>query len=234
VSQLVDAGVTWTILGHSERRQICGESDEVRLRLLHEVTLTRASSSRARPRLPLQVVLASSCAAAKASRLDAPAAQCFLTDSATRRWQHRYYCGEAAEGRRPSGQHRAVVQDCHCLRAHLVGRAPSWEPFANSNRAIGTGKVATTDQAQEVHAAIRAFLAKEVSQPVADATRILYGGSVNEKNCKDLAKQPDIDGFLVGGASLKPACETLFLLAFCVLTFRQSSTLSIPRFEVKH
>jgi Triosephosphate isomerase len=107
------------------------------------------------------------------------------------------------------------------------------EPSADSNRAIGTGKVATTDQAQEVHAAIRAFLAKEVSQPVADATRILYGGSVNEKNCKDLAKQPDIDGFLVGGASLKPACETVFLLAFCLLTFRQSSTLSIPRFEAR-
>jgi len=47
---------------------------------------------------------------------------------------------------------------------------------------------------------------------VADETRILYGGSVNEKNCKDLAKQPDIDGFLVGGASLKPACETAILL----------------------
>jgi triosephosphate isomerase (TIM) len=71
--------------------------------------------------------------------------------------------------------------------------------------------VATNDQAQEVHAAIRAFLAKEVSQAVADATRILYGGSVNEKNCKDLAKQPDIDGFLVGGASLKPACEMAIL-----------------------
>jgi triosephosphate isomerase len=51
---------------------------------------------------------------------------------------------------------------------------------------------------------------------VADATRILYGGSVNEKNCKELAKQPDIDGFLVGGASLKPACEMFQLvLAHC-------------------
>jgi triosephosphate isomerase len=71
--------------------------------------------------------------------------------------------------------------------------------------AIGTGKVATTAQAQEVHAAIRAWLKKEVSEKVADETRIIYGGSVNEKNCKDLSKQPDIDGFLVGGASLKPA-----------------------------
>lgn len=72
------------------------------------------------------------------------------------------------------------------------------------HRAIGTGKVATTEQAQEVHAAIRSWLAK-VSQSAADNTRIIYGGSVSEKNCRDLAKEKDIDGFLVGGASLKPA-----------------------------
>jgi triosephosphate isomerase len=74
-----------------------------------------------------------------------------------------------------------------------------------STRAIGTGKVATTEQAQEVHAAIREWLKKEVSPEAAEKTRILYGGSVNEKNCGELAKQADIDGFLVGGASLKPA-----------------------------
>ena len=73
--------------------------------------------------------------------------------------------------------------------------------------AIGTGKVATTEQAQEVHAAIRNWLKTEVSAKAAEETRIIYGGSVSEKNCKDLSKQPDIDGFLVGGASLKPACE---------------------------
>lgn len=72
-------------------------------------------------------------------------------------------------------------------------------------RAIGTGKVATTEQAQEVHAAIREWLKKEVSSEAAEKTRILYGGSVTEKNSGELAKQPDIDGFLVGGASLKPA-----------------------------
>ncbi|KAJ3338343.1 pH-response regulator protein palA/rim20 [Gonapodya sp. JEL0774] len=69
--------------------------------------------------------------------------------------------------------------------------------------AIGTGKVATPDQAQEVHHAIRSWLAENVSPEVAEATRIQYGGSVNEKNCVELAKKPDIDGFLVGGASLK-------------------------------
>ena len=76
-------------------------------------------------------------------------------------------------------------------------------------RAIGTGKVATTEQAQEVHAAIRKWLDKTISKDAAEKTRIIYGGSVSEKNCKDLAKQTDIDGFLVGGASLKPACECL-------------------------
>lgn len=75
--------------------------------------------------------------------------------------------------------------------------------------AIGTGKVASTEQAEEVHAAIRQWLKKEVSEKAAEETRIIYGGSVTEKNCKELAKQPDIDGFLVGGASLKPACKSL-------------------------
>jgi len=54
-------------------------------------------------------------------------------------------------------------------------------------------------------------LKKAVSQEAADNTRILYGGSVTEKNSAELAKQPDVDGFLVGGASLKPACEFFFL-----------------------
>jgi len=77
---------------------------------------------------------------------------------------------------------------------------------------IGTGKVATTEQAQEVHAEIRKWLGKALGQEVADATRILYGGSVSAKNCKELAKQPDIDGFLVGGASLKPECKLCWCL----------------------
>ena len=73
-------------------------------------------------------------------------------------------------------------------------------------RAIGTGKVATTEQAQEVHKAIREWLGEKLSSQAAESTRIIYGGSVSEKNCKELAKEKDIDGFLVGGASLKPAC----------------------------
>jgi len=69
---------------------------------------------------------------------------------------------------------------------------------------IGTGVTASPEQAQETHAAIRAYLATEVSTAFAEAVRIQYGGSANAKNAADLSKQPDVDGFLVGGASLKP------------------------------
>lgn len=69
--------------------------------------------------------------------------------------------------------------------------------------AIGTGKVASPEQAQEVHAAIRARLAEKVSAEVAAKTRILYGGSVKGSNAKELLACADIDGALVGGASLK-------------------------------
>merc|ERR1712187_443380 len=70
--------------------------------------------------------------------------------------------------------------------------------------AIGTGKVATPDQAQEAHAAIRKMLTSAVSEDVAEGVRIIYGGSVTPENCKELIAKADIDGFLVGGASLKP------------------------------
>eukprot|EP00913_Durusdinium_trenchii_P026263 g24642.t1 len=71
--------------------------------------------------------------------------------------------------------------------------------------AIGTGKVATPDQAEETQAAIRAYLKEAVSAEVADKVRIQYGGSVTPENCKELITKPNIDGFLVGGASLKPS-----------------------------
>lgn len=78
----------------------------------------------------------------------------------------------------------------------VVAYEPVW--------AIGTGKVATPDQAQETQAAIRAYLREAVSAEVADKVRIQYGGSVTPDNCAELISKPDIDGFLVGGASLKP------------------------------
>ncbi|GMI83547.1 triosephosphate isomerase, PLASTID ISOFORM TRIOSE PHOSPHATE ISOMERASE [Hibiscus trionum] len=83
---------------------------------------------------------------------------------------------------------------------------PSWDNVVIAYEpvwAIGTGKVATPQQAQEVHVAVRDWLKKNISEEVASKTRIIYGGSVNGSNCGELAKQEDIDGFLVGGASLK-------------------------------
>lgn len=115
-------------------------------------------------------------------------------------------CGESLEQREAgktidvvNAQLKAVAEklDKKDWDKVVIAYEPIW--------AIGTGKVATTEQAQEVHAAIRKWLGEVVGADVAEKTRILYGGSVNEKNCKELAKQADIDGFLVGGASLKPA-----------------------------
>lgn len=69
--------------------------------------------------------------------------------------------------------------------------------------AIGTGKVATTDQAQEVHAFIRGLLVKLYGEPVAQKVRILYGGSMKPANAPELLSQKDIDGGLIGGAALE-------------------------------
>ena len=77
----------------------------------------------------------------------------------------------------------------------VVAYEPVW--------AIGTGVVATPEQAQEVHAYVRRWAQEHVSPAVADTLRILYGGSVSDANCETLANLEDVDGFLVGGASLK-------------------------------
>jgi triosephosphate isomerase len=76
----------------------------------------------------------------------------------------------------------------------IIAYEPVW--------AIGTGKVATPDQAQEVHAFIRGKLA-QLNAGVAEQVKILYGGSMNPSNAAELLSQPDIDGGLIGGASLK-------------------------------
>jgi triosephosphate isomerase len=78
----------------------------------------------------------------------------------------------------------------------VVAYEPVW--------AIGTGRVATPEQAEDTHLQIRNWIASNVSQEVADNMRIIYGGSVNGSNCATLIQCPNIDGFLVGGASLKP------------------------------
>ena len=82
--------------------------------------------------------------------------------------------------------------------AHIViAYEPVW--------AIGTGKTATPDQAQEMHAFIRSVIAEKYGQAVADETSILYGGSCNAKNADEIFSKPDVDGGLIGGASLKAA-----------------------------
>lgn len=113
--------------------------------------------------------------------------------------------GETLE-ERESGKTVAVVEEQ--LGEVVKGLKPEeWKNIVVAYEpvwAIGTGKVATSAQAQETHVEIRNYLSKTVNPDVAKETRIIYGGSVNAKNCKELATQPDVDGFLVGGASLKP------------------------------
>jgi len=87
------------------------------------------------------------------------------------------------------------VTDGAAIAGLIVAYEPVW--------AIGTGKVATPQQAQEVHAHIRGLLAGLAGQDAARACRILYGGSVKADNVDELMRQPDIDGALVGGASLQ-------------------------------
>ena len=85
-----------------------------------------------------------------------------------------------------------------CREKEMESIVIAYEPIW----AIGTGKTATPDQANEVHSFIRQTLSETISPGVAEATRILYGGSVKPSNAKELMSQSDIDGALVGGASL--------------------------------
>ncbi|KAG5624828.1 hypothetical protein H5410_010046 [Solanum commersonii] len=99
-----------------------------------------------------------------------------------------------------------LLQEREAGKTFDVYAIPSWDNVVIAYEpvwAIGTGKVASPEQAQEVHVAVRDWLTKNVSAEVASKTRIIYGGSVNGSNSSDLAKKEDIDGFLVGGASLK-------------------------------
>ena len=86
-----------------------------------------------------------------------------------------------------------------CSSEHAADIVVAYEPVW----AIGTGKTATPTQAQEVHAHIRAELAKKLGQEAADGLRIQYGGSMKPGNAAELLSQPDVDGGLIGGASLK-------------------------------
>ena len=99
----------------------------------------------------------------------------------------------------------------------IVAYEPVW--------AIGTGKVATTAQAQEVCGFIRTVFEELYDKETADQIRILYGGSVNASNAAELFAQPDIDGGLVGGASLKPNFADIYI--HDIPTFEKSSRLCV-------
>ncbi|WP_437913102.1 triose-phosphate isomerase [Sorangium sp. So ce302] len=157
---LKDAGATWVILGHSERRQLFAETDESVAR--------KVASAMAAELRPIVCV------------------------------------GETLE-QREAGETLAVVE--RQVRAVLdeLAKQPGFGVIAYEPVwAIGTGKVARAEDAQEVHAFIRGLLAK-TSEDLAGVTRILYGGSVKADNAEALLAQDDIDGALVGGASLDAA-----------------------------
>jgi len=158
-AMIKDVGCEWVILGHSERRNVFGESDEL---ISEKIGHALAAGLKVIP--------------------------CF---------------GEKLE-EREAGKTEEVV--FHQLKA-MLPNISDWSRVVLAYEpvwAIGTGKTATPEQAQEVHAAIRKWLAENVSADVASSVRILYGGSVTADTCRDLGSREDIDGFLVGGASLKP------------------------------
>ncbi len=162
LDMLADAGVQAVIIGHSERRNLFGETDDFLSK-----KLVRAISGGFLP----------------------------------------IFCiGENLEERKNGATFRVLH---HQLMTGFSGVLP---PFPEPQNivvayepiwAIGTGLTATAEQAQEAVAFVRERLAEKFSYAVAQKIRILYGGSVNEKNAASLAAQPDIDGFLVGNASLK-------------------------------
>jgi triosephosphate isomerase len=157
---LVDAGCSHVIIGHSERRQYFGESDE---------TVNKKAKSALASGLAAIVCVGETLAEREADKTFSVIETQLLGGLA----------GFSAE----------------MLTRTVIAYEPVW--------AIGTGKTASDDQAQEVHAHIRSLVAQQFGQVCADAIRILYGGSVKPDNVKGLMAQPDIDGALVGGASLK-------------------------------
>jgi triosephosphate isomerase len=164
---LVDLGIGWVILGHSERRALINESNEM--------------------------------VADK-------------TDYALHHGLKTIVCiGETLEQRESGELWKVLEGQLNAVADKLSmedwdGVVVAYEPVW----AIGTGKVASPEQAQEVHAFIRKWAGDKVSSDMAVKLRIIYGGSVNDKNANELASQEDIDGFLVGGASLKgPAFVTI-------------------------
>ena len=160
-NMLVDAGVKYVIIGHSERREYFAETDEtVNKKVLKafEHGLT-------------------------------PIICC--GESLTQREQ-----GITIDWIRQQIKIAFLNVTADQAKTAVIAYEPIW--------AIGTGKVATTEQAQEVCAAIRACIGEIYDEATAEAIRIQYGGSVSASSAPELFAQADIDGGLVGGASLKP------------------------------
>lgn len=154
-----EAGYGWTLIGHSERRSLYGETDA---ETCEKVAKCQACGMR--------VML---CIGEKLEEREKG-----ITDQVNER------------------QLSACLPAIKDWDKIVIAYEPVW--------AIGTGKVATPEQAQDAHAAIRRFLRSKCGDAVADKVRIQYGGSVSPGNCVELMSKPDIDGFLVGGAALKP------------------------------
>jgi triosephosphate isomerase len=162
ISMLRDAGCTYTIIGHSERRQFFGETDETVNRKL------RAAIAGG-----LQPIV---CVGETLAERDA---------------------GTASEVvRRQVRQGLAQLTESD-LSPMIVAYEPVW--------AIGTGRTATPEAAAEMHGEIRSTIRELWGGKAASAMRILYGGSVKPNNIQELMQREDIDGALVGGASLDPA-----------------------------
>jgi triosephosphate isomerase len=159
-AMLRDAGCTHVILGHSERRQLFGETDEG--------VAKKAQAALVHGLVPI-VCVGETLAERESSR----------TMEVVERQTERALRGLTADQ----------------VAALLVAYEPVW--------AIGTGRTATPEQAQEVHAFIRKHVSGSHGAPAAAALRILYGGSVKPDNIGALMAQADVDGALVGGASLE-------------------------------
>ena len=160
-AMLVDAGVKYVVIGHSERREYFAESDET----VNKKVL-------------------------KAFEYGITPIVC-CGESLTQREQ-----GITIDWIRQQIKIAFLNVPADKAAAAVIAYEPIW--------AIGTGKVATTEQAQEVCGAIRACIAEIYDEATAEAIRIQYGGSVSAGSAPELFAQPDIDGGLVGGASLKP------------------------------
>ena len=159
---LIDAGAKYVIIGHSERRQYFGETDE---------TVNKRTRAVIAAGLTAIVCVGETLEEREAGKLN-----------------------EVIERQMNVGLKDVSAADCAKL---VIAYEPVW--------AIGTGKTATPDQAQEVHALIREILAKLVGAETAETVRIQYGGSMKPSNAAELLAKKDIDGGLIGGAALKAA-----------------------------